>query len=148
MGGEPPVVAVVVRLGLLGAVEVAVEVPFPAVHRFVADGFEELGDGDLGGAEVGFISRREPAPDAISVWGAASENGGAGRGTDAAGGVGLGEADALGRELVEMGSFDARVAVAGKVSPAEVIGKEDNDVGLFGQGSLSNEQKAREMKES
>lgn len=47
LSGEPPVVAVLIRLGLL----VAVEMPFPAVHRFVADGAKELGGGELGSSE-------------------------------------------------------------------------------------------------
>jgi hypothetical protein len=38
------------------------------------------------------------------------------------------ERDALGREAVELGSLDVRVAVAGEGVPAELVGVEDEDV--------------------
>ncbi|MFT6862942.1 MAG: hypothetical protein ACJAVK_001503 [Akkermansiaceae bacterium] len=117
LSGEPPVVAVIIRLGLLVAVEVAVEMPFPAVHRFGADGAKELGGGELGSAEMGFVPDREPAPNAIPIGSAAHEDGGTGGRANGARGVSLCEADAFGREFIEVRSLDARVAVTCEVPP-------------------------------
>lgn len=42
----------------------------------------------------------------------------------------IGEAEALGGELVEDGGFDGGVAVGGEVVVAEVIGHDEDDVGF------------------
>ena len=52
------------------------------------------------------------------------------RRADGAAGVGLGEAHALGRQAVEVGRLDALLAVAAEVAVAEVVGQDEDDVGL------------------
>ena len=46
-----------------------------------------------------------------------------------AGGIALGETHALLGELVEMRGLNHRVPVTGEVSPAQVIGQEDHEIG-------------------
>ena len=132
LGIHPVVVAVIAGLRELGDVELrlGIEVPFSNVAGFVADPFEQLGVGDLTVAEMSRVISGKVSPDAISVRSTTGENGGAGRGAHTAGRVALGELDALRGELVEVGCFDERVTVGRGVSPAHVIGDEDDEVGL------------------
>jgi hypothetical protein len=128
LGGEPPVVAVVVGLGLGGLVEMRVEVPFAHVAGGITLGAEELGEGDLARAQVHLAALRDPREHAVPVRSAAGEDGRARRAADGARRVALGEACALAGEGVEVGGLDHRVPVDAEVAPAEVVGEEDHDV--------------------
>lgn len=132
----------IIGLGLLVAVEVTVEMPFPAVHRFVASGAEELGRGDFGRAKVGHVSNRKPTPDAITIGSAAGQNGGTGGRANSTRRVSLREANPFGRELIEVRCLDARVAVTSEIPPPQVIGEEDDDVGFgFSKGQAGENEK-------
>ena len=63
----------------------------------------------------------------------AGHNAGAGRGADRTGGVGLGEAGAGLRQPVDVGRFVELAAVAAEVTPAEIVGQEEDDVGWGGR---------------
>ena len=76
--------------------------------------------------EAGLRHRIDKITNRLST--CAGEDRGARRGADAAGGVALGKADALGGKLVEVRCFDDRVAVAGEVAPAQVVRQEHDDV--------------------
>src|SRR5204863_2656670 len=125
-GGHPVVVPVVVRLRLGGVVELPVQVPLADVAGGVPGLFEQLGQGEFAGPQVDLAAGGDPGVDAVAVGCAAGEDGRPGRGADGAGGVALGEADALFGEGVEVGGLDDRVAEAGGVAPAEVVGQEED----------------------
>jgi hypothetical protein len=55
----------------------------------------------------------------------------------------LPEAEALGRELVEMRGGDL-AAVAAKIGPAEIVGQNDDDIGLLDFRSAEREKGASE----
>ena len=67
LGGQPMVEAVGIRLRLVFAVELAVEVPFSDMTGIVALFLQEFGRSDLAGSEVDLMSSRYPAPDAIAI---------------------------------------------------------------------------------
>ena len=54
----------------------------------------------------------------------------AGRRADGVAGVELGEADAVGGELIEVGSFDLLLAITSQFAITEIVGHEIDDVGL------------------
>ena len=89
---HPVVEAVVTGLREPGDIKLGLgeEVPFSNVAGFVADALEEFGIGDFAGAQMGFVSSGEVTVDPVAIGGAAGEDGGAGRGADAAGGIALG----------------------------------------------------------
>ena len=122
--------AMVVGLRLILAVEFAVEVPFADVTGCVALLLEQLGQGDLGFPQVDPVPAGNPSPDPVSIRGAPGQDGGAGRGTYGAGRVALSKLGPLFGEAVEVGGLDDGVPVAGEVTPAQVVGQEDDEVRL------------------
>ena len=143
------------------------EMPLPNITTLVAAGLEGLRDGDflvlhpvgIGGAEeravlaadiLGRIlgGSADPAPleagtDPVGhsdpVWIAAGLQGGAGRGTDGAGGVAVGEAEALGGEAVDGGGLVVVASLAGEIHPAHVVDQDDNHIGMVCRAEVSGE---------
>lgn len=102
----------------------SVELPLPCDGRFVAGRLEEMGEG--------FFFRIE-----ISKVGVVSEVVLSGHELDAGGGadgsrVAMVEADTLGGEGIEVGSFVVVATVAGEAFPGDVIGHNQNDVWPMG----------------
>jgi len=64
----------VVRLGLFGAVEMSVEVPFANMAGVVAFFSQKFRKGDFTFSKVAGMASRDPAPDAVSIRGASCEN--------------------------------------------------------------------------
>lgn len=131
LGGEPVVEAGGIGLGLGGGVEPAIAVPFSGEAGGVAGFFKELGNGDLGGAHVDAAVAGDEVVNAGAVGAATGHEADAGGGADGGGGVEIGEANAVFGHGIQVGCFDVRVAVALEVSVAEVVGEDDDDVGLF-----------------
>ena len=67
LGRKPPVVPVVIGLGLFVAIKVTIEMPLPTVHRFVACFPKKLGRRDFGLPKMGFVSNRQPTPNPVPV---------------------------------------------------------------------------------
>ena len=74
----------------------------------------------------------EMTPNAVAIGGSSGEDGGAGRGANAVGGVTLGEFHTLCSELVEVGGGDDLGAVGAEVAVADIVAVDDDDVGFFG----------------
>jgi hypothetical protein len=53
-------------------------------------------------------------------------------------GVDLGEADAIGGEAVDVGGLDALLSVAAEVAVTEIVGEDENNIGL-GWGVLGRQ---------
>ena len=98
----------------------------------IAGGFELFGEGDLfegqellpiGDLELGLraVVAGDPVGDVESGWVFAGQESGAGGGTDRAGRITVGEADAVLGELVDMRRLVELAAVAGEVGLAHVI---------------------------
>ena len=64
----------------------------------------------------------------------AGEQRGAGGGADGAGGVGLGEAEAIAGERVEMRRFVIRMTGAAEVAPAEIVDEDEDNASLGRSG--------------
>ena len=129
--GEPVVEAVVARLGLPGQFEAAVEVPLAHVAGGVAGPAQQRGHGDLLLAHVHGAERGDPVVDADAKRGAPGHQAGPGRRAVGRGGVAVGQAQPLARQLVDVGRLDHRVAIAGQVAVAEIVGQQDEEVGLL-----------------
>jgi len=110
-----------------------VEVPFPEDGSVVALGFEEGSNGgSVGGDEVG----AEPGDDAALEAGAPAVASGeeaiAGGSADGGSGVRVGKDHARSGECVEVGCFDLSTFGVEDlhIAVAEIVAKEDDDVGL------------------
>lgn len=111
---------------------VAVEVPLAEVTGGVAGFLKGLGDGFFLEAEGIAVGE-----DASTVIGTAGEDGGTGRRADGVAGVESVEAEAVGGHGVEVGGFEeGMIAIAG-LTPAHVIGHDEDDVGAGGFGGCS-----------
>ncbi len=108
---------------------VAVEVPFAEVTGAVADFLQGLSEGFFLEAEGVAVGE-----DTGAVVGAAGEDGGAGGGADGVAGVEAVEAEAVGGHGVEVGGFEEGVLVVAGLTPAHVIGHDEDDVGAGGVG--------------
>ena len=53
------------------------------------------------------------------------------RGADGRAGIGIGESHAVGGQAIEIRRFDLLLAVAAEVAVAEVIGQDEDDIGLL-----------------
>ena len=106
-----------------------IEVPLSHVAGGITLGAEELGEGDFARAQVHLAALGDPREHAVPVRGAAGEDGRAGGTADGTRGVALSEPGSLPRERVEVGGLDHRMAVDAEISPAEIVGEEDDDVG-------------------
>ena len=90
---------------------------------------EQLGDGGL------LVGQRDPAgvpPERHPAHVLAGHQDRSSRGADGAAGVGLGEADPLGRQPVQVGGGDGRSPVASQIGVAQVVGHHEDDVGPLG----------------
>ena len=96
----------------------------------VAVFFEHLWQSETLGFEHGTAERSDDAVEVAPVV-ATGQEGVAARRADAGGRVAVGEAESGGGEAVEVRGFVERVPVATEIRVAEVVGEEDDDVGLF-----------------
>src|SRR5207302_331400 len=99
----------------------------------VADAFEEPGDGDGVGGDrlLAFRLGLDVVAD-LRVAGVLAGHEDAARwGADGIAGVVLGEAQALGGELVEVGRPDLLLPVAAELGVTEIVGEDVDDVGLL-----------------
>ena len=106
--------------------EAVAEVPLAEDAGGVAGLAEVVGDGGFVGAEKG--AAHDGVPGAGAIGEAAGHEGGPCWGAGG-GDVVVGEAKGLGVELVEVGSLDDGVSVAGEIAVALVIGDDEDDVG-------------------
>ena len=139
--GHPPVVAVIARLRLREIVEQAVEMPLAAMAGRVARALEQSRQRDLARAQVRDTALGDPGVDAVSKRRAPREQRRARRTADGAGGVTLRQPHALLRERVEVRRLDDRMAVAREVAVAEVVGEEEDEVGLRGERKTGKEER-------
>ena len=109
------------------------EVPLADVSGLVSGGLEGFGDGGFLRRKVKIRGLGDPLGDANALWCFPSKEGGTGGGADGIGGIGIGEANSGGGELVKIGGFVILRALAAQVGPAEVVDEKDDDVG-FGEG--------------
>jgi hypothetical protein len=74
----------------------------------------------------------------------AGHQGGSCRRTDTTGGVGVGEADTLLSQAVEIGRLPQRRSVATQVRPAQVVGNDQHDVrrAIFSSRGLDDQQRS------
>ena len=110
------------------------DVPFADQAGAVAGPFEHRGRGRFGGVHR---QRRFAVEDAgaggVAPGVLAGDEGVAGRRADGAGGVGVGEAEAFARKPVAMRRLDGLRAVTAEVAVADVVGKDEDDVGRSGE---------------
>ena len=104
------------------------EVPLTHALGAVALRLEKIGEGLFVVIEAGLVGGEEDAGDADTGGVAAGEEGGAGGGADGVGRGPVGEADAFGGELIDVGGGEGG-AVAVEVAVAEVVGVDEDDVG-------------------
>src|SRR5262249_60065538 len=135
------VVAVGGDLGGVAEVAPPAEVPLADVRRAVARGPQQARQ--RGGAwveEIVLPAAAVAGPglqetrDLPAAGVAAGQQRAAGRRADRRGGIVLREARAVPRQAVEVGSRGDLAAVAAEVARPQVVGKDDNDVGLLGAG--------------
>ena len=103
--------------------------PFAEVTGGVAGFLQGLGEGFFLEAEGIAVGE-----DAGAVVGAAGEDGGAGGGADGVACVEAVEAEAVGGHGVEVGGFEEGVIAVAGLTPAHVIGHDEDDVGAGGVG--------------
>ena len=117
-------------------------VPLADDGGLVAVFAEELRDGDFGFWKVNEVAGTpsDETVDALPVWHSPRHGCGTGGGADLSGGIEVSEGGSAVGEMVEVGSLDLRVAGESKVTVAEIVGYDDNDVGFFG----SAEEEGRE----
>lgn len=81
----------------------------------------------------------------MPVWHFPCHGGGTGGGADLGGGIEVSEGGSAFGELIKVGSLNFRVAGESKVTVAEIVGDDDNDVGPFDPAEKeSGEEKERE----
>ena len=125
----------------------AAEMPFPGKERFVAIVAQHLGESNLGGAQVSVVlsgqmavvaptsaprlARRIADPRGDTVLGRifASENARARRAANLAGRVAACELHPIGGDAVDVRTLVIGGALVAEVTPAKVIGKNENNVG-------------------
>ncbi len=147
-GGEPVVETVVVGLRLLAA-EPAVEVPLAEINGLVAGAAQQLGDGGFLDRQVDVAVRRDPVVDPDPARDAAGHEPGPGGRAHRRRGVGVGEAQPLGGEPVEIGRPDIGVAVDSEIAPTEIVGDHDDEVGpVGGRRRQRRRERGREPQES
>ena len=108
------------------------EMPLPDSGRGVARLAEQVGQGELFGADdKGSVTLRHARAGSAERIFACEQT--VARGCACGGrGIGVGEACSACRELVYVGRFHTLGAVSAQVAIAEVVGQEDDDVGLLG----------------
>jgi hypothetical protein len=126
---------------LQGAGRVLAKVPLPDVEGGVSMFFERFREGGFAKGKVlvdggvfqflkGEVSAAGQPVGEVQPGGRfARHDAGPGGRTDVAGGVGLGEADALFGEAVDLRGFVKRTAVAAQITPAEIVDEKQDDVG-------------------
>ena len=120
---------------VVGSLAVDAHVPLAVHSGGVAGRGEELGDGELGVGESSGVSGEQnsrrlslhPRPNGEATGEELRSTGSA-----ESVGVELGEADALGGQLVEGSPWLGGMSVAGEVSVSQIVGEEDEDVGAPG----------------
>lgn len=119
------------------------EAPFPEGSGGVSGVFEDLGEDDFFGFEeaLGFAN---VATNGDFAWVLAGQEDGTGWAADGIAGVVGRELDALATKAVDVGSFKFLLAIDGKVSEAEVIGEDVDDVGLLFREEGGGEQEGQE----
>lgn len=121
------------------------EMPFAEVGGFVAVGFEDFSEGGVVWLEalgpvgdedrcVGDVLAGDEVGDVGSTGVLSGHHGGACGGADGAGGVGVGELDALRGERVDVGCLVEVGAEGASVGPAPVVDEEDDEVLFLGLG--------------
>ena len=111
------------------------EVPFADGGGGVSRFFKNLGEHDGGAGEeapVVFRFGADDSGDADEIGVASGEERGTGGGADGAVGVEFGEAKAVGHEGIEVRALEVGGSVGGKVAVAEIVGDDEEDVGLAG----------------
>lgn len=73
----------------------------------------------------------DPVGNAVAGGVLAGHDAGAGGRADLAGGVAIGEAHSLSGDAVDVGRFVKSRSLDGEVMQAEVVGEDEDDVGLF-----------------
>ena len=105
------------------------EVPFAEDSGAITAVVEQFGESELVGVDAGFGAWSESAMDADAIGVATGEQGGTGGGADGLGDVETGEPRPFAGEAVEMRGANLGGAVAAEIAPAEVIRKDQNDIG-------------------
>ena len=118
-------------LGLVGGVELAIQVPLAHVACVIASLFEHGSNGDFRGTEVHVPPLLDGGDHPATQGRATGEKTGSRGRTDGSRSVKIGEAHAFGSKAVEVRGAYNRVSVARQVSVSEIIGKNENDVGLL-----------------
>lgn len=105
------------------------EVPFAEDSGAITAVAEQFGESELVGVDAGFGAWSERAVDADAIGVTTGEQGGAGGGADGLGDVETGEPRPFAGETIEMRGANFGGAVATEITPAEVIGEDQNDIG-------------------
>ena len=134
LGGQPPVVTMLPRLGVPGLVEQPIQMPLARVTGGVPRLAQQLGEGDFTGTEVHGGPFGDPGEDPVAVRRAARQQGRPRRTADRARRVALRQPEPLLRERIEMRCLDERVPLAAQVAPPQVIGEEQDDIRPLGRG--------------
>ena len=127
--GEPPRVAMVRRLRLVGRIEPAIQVPLADVAGVVASAGEELRQRMLAGPKMDRTVLRDPREHTVAVRCPAGQKRRPRRRTDAACRMAVGQPQTLGGEAIEVWRDGLLVPVAAQFAVAEVVGEKEHDVG-------------------
>ena len=119
------------------------EAPLAEEAGGVAGLVKNFGDGDVVLEQAFAVTLVGVAADAGVAGVEPLHEAGPRRRADRVAGVGVGEAHALAGEAVDVRSEDLFLAVAAKVAPAEIIGEDEDDVGLGALGQSWIRRKCR-----
>ncbi len=120
--------AVVRRLRLARQVEPPVHVPLAHVAGRVSRLPQKRGDGDLFPPYVHWREHGDPVVNADAVGRAPGHQAGSGRRAVGGRRIAVGETHAFGGQTIQVGRLDPRMAVAGQVAVAQVVGQGDDEV--------------------
>ena len=124
------------------------EVPFSDESGGVTGVFEESGKGESGGGDEGGSIAGGDARAWLTPRVATGEEGEACGGANGGTGVGVGEADAIFGEAIDVWGEDMGGAVATKISVADIVGEDVEDIGerAWGLGGLRGRGEEEEKK--